>query len=841
MRAGRLESRVGRPGPRRARLSRGRRRPGPPPRDARCGTWTWRSRATPPDSRRPSPRALGAPSRPSTNDSARRRWSCPAAARGRRGDAARDLRAPRRAARRCRSGASLAEDLARRDFSIHAMALDVSRRPPALLDPCGGARDLAGAAPSLPPSGLAGRRSRRGRSAPCDTRTAWGSRSRPRRARGRSRRRSRRERSTRVSGDRLRRELVLIFAEPRRARAVRFCCGSASIAPSLPGLARSARGRRGARARRRRPRREPSGPRLALLPSRLDGSGADVARSGSSPTASPCRGGRALAVEPLAGDPPASRAGLRAARARRGGAADRGSLRGGDPRGGGAALGRRPPRARDARREAAASQLSISGADLVARGVAPGPAIGRALAATRAAREDGRIGPGREELAFALARARRRAGARESGARAGRGSRRRVAPTPGAHARSGPDVLRGVGPAVERGLRPAHGLSRRNPRLEDEPRRKGRGQAGDALRRVELQFYCDFFARAELWAIPKDRRTGLTGPARLLLGRHARAAERRPDHAALRRVLDGHGRELLAAVGARGTEGPLPVAASAGHPIPPGPARSGHAPETLRRRRLPGPPPREGERLRRDRRRERALLAVRQDRGAALPVLAARGAAVRVRRLAGAAGRAHPGGQMEGEEARGARRRRGRPRAGPGPRSSTSWARTASRAPGSSISSPGSGAVGLEAVSRGAASAVLVDSDGERARPDLRAALGASGGSSARGGRGRGRGRRARPRRASGSSSFSPTLRTACRAATLDRAIAASAGLLAERRRPGRAGRRGRGECPPRRACRPFRGAPTAVTSSISSGSFDGRPGEMLAFAVSAGDPLQSF
>ena len=33
----------------------------------------------------------------------------------------------------------------------------------------------------------------------------------------------------------------------------------------------------------------------------------------------------------------------------------------------------------------------------------------------------------------------------------------------------------------------------------------------EKLSPVELQFYCDFFARAEIWAIARDRRTGLTG------------------------------------------------------------------------------------------------------------------------------------------------------------------------------------------------------------------------------------------------------------------------------------------------------------------------------------------
>jgi len=33
----------------------------------------------------------------------------------------------------------------------------------------------------------------------------------------------------------------------------------------------------------------------------------------------------------------------------------------------------------------------------------------------------------------------------------------------------------------------------------------------ERLSLVELQFYCEFFAKSELWTIPKDRRTGLTG------------------------------------------------------------------------------------------------------------------------------------------------------------------------------------------------------------------------------------------------------------------------------------------------------------------------------------------
>ena len=53
-------------------------------------------------------------------------------------------------------------------------------------------------------------------------------------------------------------------------------------------------------------------------------------------------------------------------------------------------------------------RLTVTGGDLVAQGHAPGPAIGAALAATRAARLDGEIGP-ESELAHALEWLRREA------------------------------------------------------------------------------------------------------------------------------------------------------------------------------------------------------------------------------------------------------------------------------------------------------------------------------------------------------------------------------------------------------------------------------------------------
>ena len=68
-------------------------------------------------------------------------------------------------------------------------------------------------------------------------------------------------------------------------------------------------------------------------------------------------------------------------------------------------LPRRRARALARRREAGGDALRVRGRDLVAAGIPPGPAIGRALAATREARRAGRIEEA-EELAFALSRAR---------------------------------------------------------------------------------------------------------------------------------------------------------------------------------------------------------------------------------------------------------------------------------------------------------------------------------------------------------------------------------------------------------------------------------------------------
>ena len=209
-----------------------------------------------------------------------------------------------------------------------------------------------------------------------------------------------------VSGDRLRRELILILEESARARAPRLLASlwlDRAIAPALSRVAAGAGRRieRAARAAASRPEAgwlcyllawmAPSTPRgLLRVADRLSAAGRHRSallrwpqtrrRLGAGLASRPASSKRAL-VRGLCADEVVAAAVLLGARDAR------------------ALLAAFAARDRTA--------LAMTGADLVARGVAPGPAIGRALAATRAALEDGKIDAG-EELAFALAAARRR-------------------------------------------------------------------------------------------------------------------------------------------------------------------------------------------------------------------------------------------------------------------------------------------------------------------------------------------------------------------------------------------------------------------------------------------------
>ncbi len=317
-----------------------------------------------------------------------------------------------RAARRSRSRRSIEEDLARRDFTVNAMALALSpgrrragrpvrrRRGPR-------ARDAARAARRFLPSTI--RPARCGR---CATRTATVSGWTPRTRRAIARA-VEGGAFDRVSGDRLRRELVKLLEEPRRGR------GGAAPAASRARPRDRRRSRAGAGSRRapapaaRRGARAPGArSRLARVPARLGGwrwaLRCRAAERGGPARArrrrawrvcwrGPRRGGGSAAVSRVAPVSEIARriAGLspdELARGRRG------------PR-----LARTGAPSRTRAGELGAARPFPRGADLLAAGVAPGAAIGRALARTRDALLDGRISR-REALAFALRAARRARG-----------------------------------------------------------------------------------------------------------------------------------------------------------------------------------------------------------------------------------------------------------------------------------------------------------------------------------------------------------------------------------------------------------------------------------------------
>ncbi|MET0619409.1 MAG: hypothetical protein ABW056_03970 [Thermoanaerobaculia bacterium] len=298
-------------------------------------------------------------------------------------------------------GASLEEDLARRDFTIHAIALELSGRRRSLRDPFGGRADLARRRLRfLHPASPADDPTRAFRAVRYANRLGFSLAPE-----------ARREVAAAlaigafdaVSGDRLRREMELFLAEPRRAQAVNRIVRLGLDGAVASGLARAAAGApERVRAAERLAERRDVGwlcyflawmgpaPTRALreVADRLALSGRDalaVKRWSSTrrrlgpgiARLSPSR--RRLRAQGLSSEEVLAAAALRAGSDRR-------------------ALATMESRE--------APELAISGQDLLARGVPQGRAIGRALAATRAALEDGRVSPG-GELAFALAHARR--------------------------------------------------------------------------------------------------------------------------------------------------------------------------------------------------------------------------------------------------------------------------------------------------------------------------------------------------------------------------------------------------------------------------------------------------
>jgi tRNA nucleotidyltransferase (CCA-adding enzyme) len=291
--------------------------------------------------------------------------------------------------------ASIAEDLARRDFTINAMAVVLAMRPARLLDPFGGRRDLA-----------------RGKIRMLHPRSPFDDPTRAfRAARYANRLRFSIDGATRrfiagairggafgaVSGDRLRRELALLFTEPDRAGSVKLLERLGLLRVLHPSLPADRSALRRLRTAERLASRGEGGWLLYLLAwtaglsrsvlvalaDRLSVAGAERRLLLSWPEIL-----RSL-ERGLARD-------RRSALRRRMGGLPREALL--------AAAASLPA---DRRRvllalaDAGPIALSIGGRDLVAAGVAPGPAIGRALARTLAARQDGSI-PREGELAYAL-------------------------------------------------------------------------------------------------------------------------------------------------------------------------------------------------------------------------------------------------------------------------------------------------------------------------------------------------------------------------------------------------------------------------------------------------------
>jgi tRNA nucleotidyltransferase (CCA-adding enzyme) len=294
--------------------------------------------------------------------------------------------------------ATLEQDLARRDFAIHAMALPLSAA--GLVDPLGGRADLAA------------RRIRvlHDRSFLDDpTRAYRAVRYAARLGFGLERGTARLLREAiaagavdAVSGDRLRRELVLILAEPQRARSAALLARLGLDAAIAPALARA-----GAAGRLRAA--DSAARRLGVQ--RLDPLCYLLAWMGDAPPDTLAEAADRLA---LAGPPREKWLAWSELRGRGEGFAALRSperirrVRGLGPALAAAAAAALAPRDRAAWLDAARApkpELAIRGRDLVAAGVPPGPRVGEALARTLEAREEGRI-RAEQELEFALAAAR---------------------------------------------------------------------------------------------------------------------------------------------------------------------------------------------------------------------------------------------------------------------------------------------------------------------------------------------------------------------------------------------------------------------------------------------------
>lgn len=293
--------------------------------------------------------------------------------------------------------ASIEEDLGRRDFSAHAMALPLApARRRRLLDPFGGGEDLARRRLRiLHPRSFEDDPTRAYRAARYANRLGFSIEPRTRKA---ARDAAAGGVFEAISGDRRRRELRLILSEPRPAGAV----GQMARLGLLPTL-------------------HPSLPAKGPVLSRLAAAGRLAARAGEATSwilyllvwSTGLNSGEAEELADrlaLAGDERRvltswrETLGRLAASGRRPRPSEIAALRltPDETAAGAVSSGRKEVRALLAEQLLRKPvELSIGGRDLVRSGVSPGPEVGRALARTLAARRDGKIAR-EEELDYAL-------------------------------------------------------------------------------------------------------------------------------------------------------------------------------------------------------------------------------------------------------------------------------------------------------------------------------------------------------------------------------------------------------------------------------------------------------
>jgi tRNA nucleotidyltransferase (CCA-adding enzyme) len=291
------------------------------------------------------------------------------------------------------SPATIHEDLARRDFTINALALEIAPGTRTrLLDPFGGRRDLArGAIRMLHPRSPIDDPTRAFRAVRFATR--FGFTIEPRTASW-IRQAVAAGVFDRLSGERLRREIERIFSEERPADAMRTMAAlglPGAVSPALSGSAPvRARLSRVARLARSRPGRATWLAFLLAWAADLDARSAEAlaARLALDRESHAVLSSWPAALAATPEDPAVARMSFDSLLAAAASAPD-------------AATRRRFERVLDAPRVS----LSIGGRDLVREGVSPGPAIGRALARTLEARRAGQIAA-EHELSYALSVAR---------------------------------------------------------------------------------------------------------------------------------------------------------------------------------------------------------------------------------------------------------------------------------------------------------------------------------------------------------------------------------------------------------------------------------------------------